>query len=998
MSISNQVINNFNQAVKHFEDQRFEESLALLHKVLNTNAHWAHAWHFQGVVCSHAGKLTEALPGLSKAIDMDSKNAKYWHYRGLVYWGLADYRQALADFQKTLELESKNAYYWSSLGETFEKLHYLDEAIFAYRNACQLADAKYGYFLQWATALTNSGRVFEVKEVLWAVCRKWPENYVGYWNLSLNELLLGHYAEGWSLYNRRMEAPGLVDRQPQLRLAFGSNKPLWDGQVDLFQKTIFVYCEQGYGDNIQFLRYVPELKKIGAKVILGVPDTVIPLVWNMSVDAILIAGEPIPSFDYHCPIVSTIRGFVKAVSDIKGTPYITVPPEKTKKWEAKFNKHHRRLRVGLVWQGREKQPEQPELDTLHQQRNVGFELFAGLKIPEVDFFSLQLGMNGPESLNLEEQRARFWPQSNFYDWTSDIEDFADTAALITQLDLVIAVDTSVVHLAGSLGVPVWMLNRFNTCWRWLLHQVETPWYDAMTIYHQPSSGDWRSVMAEVAKDLKTFYLHYRQGTPCPKVLPGAVNLLQQRAQVYLVRANQNKARGWHHDALALYDLALDIDPNLSAAWNNKGNTLTDLKKYAEAIDCHTKNIQMDPKNPSSYANRSACWIATGRWQEALQDNLKAVELEPYFCDAWSNIGISLQGLGRMDDALAYFELATRLKPANSPDEHISNTLWNRAVALLTKENYTLGWQEHEWRWYLPKSIEARKLWSPDKHWLGQTSLAGKTLVVYAEQGLGDSIMFLRYVPYLKQLGATKVWLLIQKPLIELVNQFSGTDGVYEYPTLPSNLKFDFQCALLSLPLALTQYVPHIPSLVPYLKTPEKYKKKWKLKKQSLAKLRIGLVWEGGSASEANVHRNIPFEPFMQCFHGLPLEFHSLQKGQPAEGMAETHQLRHHWQLHHHQLGCMADTAALIETLDLIVSVDTSVAHLAGALNKPVWLLNRFDTCWRWLSESRTSLWYPSMEIFRQPSAGDWLPVLESVRARLQELAVKKPDAPFMTGA
>jgi hypothetical protein len=334
---------------------------------------------------------------------------------------------------------------------------------------------------------------------------------------------------------------------------------------------------------------------------------------------------------------------------------------------------------------------------------------------------------------------------------------------------------------------------------------------------------------------------------------------------------------------------------------------------------------------------------------------------------------------RLREALARFDRAIVLKP-DYAEAHL-----NRSLAFLLKGDYTEGWEQFDWRWKKGDMVP-RKFECPQ--WRGE-DLAGKTIFLHAEQGYGDTIQFLRYVPLVTARGRSVI-LEVPPSLERLAAQVSAS-GAAATAADPAATAADFFCPLLSLPRAFGTTVATIPGEVPYLAADRSAVAAWRQRLAGLSGLRAGLVWAGDprpNQSEANRidrRRSVTLGHFANLA-GIPgVSVVSSQKGDAA---AQTHLpppglLVHDWT---DELFDFADTAALIEALDLVISVDTSVVHLADALGKPIWLLNRFDTCWRWLLNRDDSPWYPTLRQFRQRSPGDWISVISGVQDALQRLA------------
>lgn len=365
----------------------------------------------------------------------------------------------------------------------------------------------------------------------------------------------------------------------------------------------------------------------------------------------------------------------------------------------------------------------------------------------------------------------------------------------------------------------------------------------------------------------------------------------------------------------------------------------------------------------------------------------AIAIQTDNAEAYSGRGIAFNQMNRVGEAISDYDRAIELKP-----DFVAPRC-NRAFAALMRGDFQQGWQDHEWRWrnWNPGgSTTAGRFRQPP--WLGNASLSGATILLHAEQGLGDTIQFCRYARLVADLGANVI-LEVQRPLMRIL---SGLDGVAQIVGQGDPIPdFDFHCPLMSLPLAFQTTLSNVPSRVPYLRSDADLRRFWLGRLGERTKPRIGLVWSGGFRPDqpelryVNGRRNIPLKK-LGPLKNLDCEFYGLQKGQPAEAELAA-LLSDGWDgppiidVAPH-LRDFAETAALIDHLDLVISVDTSTAHLAGALGRPVWILNRFDTCWRWLLDVPESPWYPTVRLYRQPEPGNWDAVVEAVRVDLARLS------------
>jgi hypothetical protein len=320
-------------------------------------------------------------------------------------------------------------------------------------------------------------------------------------NLAMVLLLTGHWAEAWPFYEARWQVGDLAMQ----RRAFP--QPLWTGAQPLAGRTILLHAEQGLGDTLQFCRYAPLVAAQGARVVLEVQPPLTRLLAGLEgVAQIVATGDPLPDFDLHCPLMSLPHAFATTPETIPApVPYLAADPAQQKAWREVLADLPG-PRVGLVWAGSAR-AWLPHATAIDRRRSMRLADMAPLaQVRGYSFVSLQLG---PPAAQLAEPPAGL----RIHDATTHLGDFADTAALVANLDLVIAVDTAVAHLAGALGRPVWLLNRFDTCWRWLLGRDDSPWYPGLRQFRRGAQEDWTSVMQRVAATLNLFSPPERESAP-----------------------------------------------------------------------------------------------------------------------------------------------------------------------------------------------------------------------------------------------------------------------------------------------------------------------------------------------------------------------------------------------------------------------------------------------------------------------------------------------------
>jgi Flp pilus assembly protein TadD len=428
-----------------------------------------------------------------------------------------------------------------------------------------------------------------------------------------------------------------------------------------------------------------------------------------------------------------------------------------------------------------------------------------------------------------------------------------------------------------------------------------------------------------------------------------------------------------------YRVALHLRPDYPKAHYNLGVALRDLGRPAEAEASYREALRLWPDYPEAHNNLGNVLSDLGRLAEAEASYREALRLRPDCPETHNNLGVALSDLGRPAEALACYDRVLAIRP-DDVSAH-----FGRSRPLLLRGEYAEGWREFEWRWRGGTAEKVKVRGFAEPQWRGK-DVTGKTLLLHAEQGFGDTLQFCRYASLV---GATaRVILEVQSPLVRLCSSLAGVAQVVARgEPLPA---FDLHCPLMSLPLAVGTTLDTIPSEVPYLTADPALVAGWRERLTCFHGLRVGLVWAGSLRPEPELiaidrRRSITLAMMAPLGEVSGVSFISLQKGEPA---AQSANAGLGLALHDFtaSLQDFADTAALIEALDLVISVDTSVAHLAGALGKPIWLLNRFDTCWRWLLDRDDSPWYPQLRQFRQPSPGDWNSVMRAVRDALQRRA------------
>jgi len=454
-----------------------------------------------------------------------------------------------------------------------------------------------------------------------------------------------------------------------------------------------------------------------------------------------------------------------------------------------------------------------------------------------------------------------------------------------------------------------------------------------------------------------------------EIQPGHINALQKSARIHAERGN-------YEEALSRNGRALALDPRSVDAWVRGGAVLSRLKRHAEALASYDKALALDPNHIDALTNRSAALERLGRPEEALAGLDRALALKPDSAGALNNKGTILKSLGRLAEAYPVYRAALALAP-DDPETRL-----NYAMALLMDGDFAQGWPEYEARWKKKANMSLRPPLNVPE-WRGEP-LAGKSIVVFAEQGLGDIVQFARYLPLLKARGAEVTLLVAEQmqailraafPDIAIATKLAGREARAS----------DFQCAMMSLPIGFETRADSVPAAVPYLKPDTARVARWRERIGSHG-FRIGICWQGSPDPDVDAGRSVPLAAFAPLAALAGVRLFSLQKHTGTEQIARVpFSVETLGEAFDAGPDAFVDTIAAMESLDLIISPDTSIAHVAGALARPLWMALKRVPDWRWMLDRPDSPWYPIARLFRQERAGDWGGVFARMREALMPL-------------
>ena len=464
---------------RYFDDHGgTEEALRFFHKAIALDSKLAAAYNDLGAIYQSLDQIEEAVTQYQKALSLHPNFTEANYNLGNAFKELGRWPEAVIYSQKAIELDPSIPEAHYTLGIVFYAQDQVEEAIRCWQKTVQLNPGHQDAYNNMGVAFQDKLELDKAQKCFQKAILNNPDFSEAHWNKSLCHLLAGNFPEGWKEYQWRFRINDIFFNRH-------FTQPLWDGG-DLNGKRILLYAEQAFGDTIQFIRYVPLVVKQGGRVFVECQEDLFPLLEPMKgIERLIKHGQPLPDFDIHCPLLSLPLAFKNTLEDIPlDIPYLSVSPDLVQKWHQSLAADQSDKKIGLVWAGRPTHKKD-------RKRSLALETLAPLaEIPGIIFYSLQKGEAA--------QQAQNKPNGmKLVDVAEDLVDFTETGALIENLDLVIAVDTAVAHLAGALGRPVWTLLPYSPDWRWLLNREDSPWYPSMRLFRQPSPEGWTSVILSV---------------------------------------------------------------------------------------------------------------------------------------------------------------------------------------------------------------------------------------------------------------------------------------------------------------------------------------------------------------------------------------------------------------------------------------------------------------------------------------------------------------------
>jgi Flp pilus assembly protein TadD len=986
-----------------------EEAIAAYREALRIDPKYPDALNNLGIVLQNLGCSEEAIACYRQALRLRPHSSETYNNLGVALAARDRHEDAIMAYRSALQLLPDSAAAYSNLGNAFRQIGLVDDAIAALDRALKLNPNYAEGHNNKAVALVQAGEPAAAMTGYDRALELKPDYPDAYLNRALARLLLGDYEGGLADYEWRWKRPG--------RGMPSWGRPLWDGG-DPIGRTILLWGEQGLGDTIQYCRYAAVLASRGATPLLCVPELLVRLLRTVpGIAKVESSSDKLPPFACHAPLMSFMRLIpMRSLDDAPApVPYLSADRAAAAACRERV-RAGAGLVVGVVWRGNP----QYAGDKI---RSVPPDLLAPLaKIPGVRVVSLM------KESTPEECAAAGAADIGATAWA----DFAEAAATFVNLDLVISVDTAAAHLAGALGLPVWIALPSSPDMRWGLRREDSPWYPTARLFRQERRAEWGPLFARIIEELAALV---RRGIPPSRAVgkSSPAEALHSRGLALLQENRTEEAVAYLEDAVrfqgdsaamrlnlgvALAQLrrlddaarqfrkTVEIDPQSAVGHANLGLACVQSARYAEAAGVLETAARLDPKSPDVHNHLGIALAQLGREEEAARSYARAIELRPQYHAPHTNLGNLLRSQGRLEEALACYETALRLCPSE-PDIYNNRgiaydglrqieraladydkalalnpahaeTRFNRSLALLLQDDYPRGLEEYEWRWRRPG--RGMPDWGAPL-WDGSVT-PGKSLLVWPEQGLGDVIHCCRFAPLLAERGL-RVFVQVPATLVQLVQTLRGVAGVVGPGEAVPGI--DVHAPVMSLPrLWGMKRLDDAPGPVPYLSADPTAVAACRERVRAGAALVVGVAWRGNPSYAGDRLRSTPADAFAPLARVPGVRVVSLMKEATAEecgaaGAADIGAAA--W-------ADFAEAAAAVANLDLVISVDTAAAHLAGALGLPVWIALPSAPDWRWGLAREDTPWYPRARLFRQEGRGEWDAVFARIADELARLAAQ----------
>ena len=933
------------------------------------------------------GLLKEATKLLKCSFDLQPKQPVALQALGVLLIELKQPKAAKSCLELAISLDANLLPARLSLGELYIRQRQFQAAVDCLMERLNRDPNSAETLANLAIALRPLGRLHEAIRRAEQAIAILPENPAIHYILALLLLNDQRWEEGWHHHEWRL--PLWSNQGMRLCIPVPKSKA-WQG-TDPCQTKLLVVSEQGLGDTFQFIRYGVYLNNRVAHLRVCVPDSLVPLL-NYSIPELTIVAESacaLTEQEDWLPLLSAPHVFgINPENCPISQPYLQAPEERELTWSMRIRRPGRLL-VAVHWQGNPKS----EIAT-RVGRSFPLQSLAPLSaLPMLDFVSLQKGA-GSEQLENCSFRDRFVECQTEI---SNILDFIETAAILKCCDLVITSDSGLAHLAGALSVPTWLLLHDSPDWRWGKEADSTHWYPSFRLFRLSLGEAWsklidRVVEAMASQTLQLISQLAEQALTCntaSQFAPLSKELLavkwptdEGQTAIQLSKLGQKAwSLGLLNEAVLLFRRSIELQPKQPMTLQALGVLLTEMGQTSKAKSCVEYAITLDANLASAWHLLGKIYISKCNFLYAVDCLEHSLTLDQNSIEALTNLAIALRPLGRLKEAITRAEQALALFPDNSALHY------NLGLLLLNNQRWVEGWQHYEWRQRL-WADQGMRLCIPvpkPKPWSG-TDPGQTKLVVVAEQGLGDTFQFVRYGPHLQQ-NLAGLRLCVPDSLVSLISFSYPNLSVVAASTFALTEEEDW-IPLLSAPHHFGINPEDCPSAHPYLQAPDERQQAWSRRLKRPGKLLVGVHWQGNPKAETGLREggSFPLQALAPLAIFPELNFVSLQKGSGAEQL-ENCSFRDRF------VECQAeisstfdfiDTAAITKCCDLVITNDSGLAHLAGALSAPTWLLLHLPADWRWGEEEETTHWYPSIRLFRQEKDQSWHMLIQQVIHQLHE--------------
>jgi tetratricopeptide (TPR) repeat protein len=903
----------FDQALHYADQEQINQALQSYDQIIRIQPNNAIVYNNMGILFNKKCQYQKAEACFDRATKIDSSYANAWYNWGNTLNDQEKYELAIEKYKKAIACRHSFAEAYNNMGECFGKCNQRDQALIAFNKAVAINPKLVGTFFNLGNLYYKNSQYQQALQYFKHSIAIQPDYKDAHYHLSFTLLITGDYINGFKEYEWRLRrGPFTGERFIQ---------PFWDGSPAQ-DKTLFVYCEQGFGDNIHFCRYLSMIAGKVKRIVFGARTEQARLIQTIpKVDQVIVQGDKLPQFDIHCSLLSLPFLFQTCAQTIPcDTPYLfpDILKQNSELDQTIEKQACDMLRVGIVWGGN---PENKN-DKL---RSIPLASMGSLfSIPGIRWFSFQKGLHAKAIKEYESQ---------IVDLSIYFNDFYDTALGLCQMDLLIAVDTSVAHLAGALGIPFWLLIPPQPDWRWLLDRSDSPWYPTCHIFRKAiDNDDWLNVVNQVHDALQS-------------ILSRKPNA---NAKAYFNEGVKHYQSGNAHMAAVSFQKVLSLYP----------------------ISCEAEH------------NLLGIFAAQGNRHNAILYGQRVCRRNPQNIQAWQHLGKQYAHCEQIDTAIHCLLHAQKAGGFN--DARVNYEL---GQLLLLNGQWQEGLRCYEFRRQCDFMPKRRKYDLP--HWDGQP-VKNKTILVYSEFQDKSFIMYLRFAPLLKELSDTVV-LEATPGMYRLAMCTLRVDRIFYYPDNQDSESvdaFDIQVSLESLPFLLNLSREDITHDVPYLQPANKNIPLESFIHSYALSMKVGISWFSEPSEISNyVHLLTQLMPLFQLddlsfFHIGYNALSSIASINIPENLIDLSKF----------LDDSHDLASAIDQMDIILSFDNLVGHIAGAMSKTVFMLLPKLPNWYWQMHTNQSDWYPSMTLFRDAVSFDWQTISRALIEKRHDI-IKNDYAP-----